>query len=68
MKIRTTPDIVELEGEELLEILAAAVLARTGRRLSHINWVNVVDRHVIGFATPQKLVHLNAMLHPPEAK
>lgn len=67
MKVVQHPDIVEISGEELHEILRDAVEKKLGRRLSHIHWVNVVDMRAVGVRGEAKNINLNATLLPKES-
>lgn len=65
MKITTPPSVIRLTSTGLQRILAAAVLAETGRELDYISAVEVNTQHAIGQTAVQHLVDLTLVLKDP---
>lgn len=64
MRIRSHPDVIEIAGCELLDILRAAVREKHGREIDQITWVNVVEERMIGRDRPSQDININATLKP----
>lgn len=66
MKIRTQPDVIELNGSDVFAILQDTAMRLYGRQIDQITWVNVVEHREVGKVDASQDININATLKPKD--